>query len=162
MTSSNLIGQEKAMGQLQRFLKQGIPQSLLFYGPEGVGKKTAAKLLVQTALCEEKTGEKPCHVCSSCVRLMSNNHPNCHLLAPEGTSHKIETIRQLLHLLSFKPYEEGSLFVLIDEAEKMTEAAANALLKTLEEPPPFVIFILITGVPGMLPATILSRCQKIS
>ncbi|MBI1909790.1 MAG: DNA polymerase III subunit delta' [Deltaproteobacteria bacterium] len=167
MKFSDLIGQEKALNRLTLLVTQNkVPSTLLFHGPEGVGKKTAALLLAQTILCEQHPREargasQACGVCPSCLRTDRGNHPNLRLLLPEGTSHKIETVREILRQISLKPYGEGCLIIIIDQAEKLTEAAANALLKTLEEPPPAVLFILVTAAPGLLPATILSRCQKV-
>ncbi|MDO8644597.1 MAG: DNA polymerase III subunit delta' [bacterium] len=162
MKFSDLIGQDKALEYLRKFGHK-LPATLLFQGPDGVGKKTAAILLTQRLLCENPlmTGEH-CNECSSCVRVEKMVHPNFHFLRPDGTSHKIETVRTLLKEVAFKPYEEGACVIVIDEAEKLTESAANALLKTLEEPPDSVLFILMSSAPGLLPATILSRCQKVS
>lgn len=89
-------------------------------------------------------------------------HPDFLLYAPQKGMIRIEQIRELTNRLNFRPMEGNRLVVMIQDADRMTEGAANALLKTLEEPPPYLLFLLVTGVPERLPATIRSRCQKIT
>lgn len=162
MNTSDIQGQDSALTVLSQFGRR-LPATLLFQGPEGVGKKKAALLLAQQLLCERPaaTGD-PCLQCKSCLKIVHRVHPNLKLIVPDGTSHKIETIRDLLRALVLKPFEDGCQVLILDEADKMTEAAANAFLKTLEEPPVDTLFILISSAPGRLPATILSRCQKVN
>ncbi len=120
-----------------------LPPAYLLSGPEGSGRHSVADEIVRTLL--KKT----------------EGHPDLLTVAPEKTSIKIESIRQILHRLSLKPLEADRIVVVIDEADAMTEGAANALLKTLEEPPAYVLFLLISAKPEKLPATIRSRCQHI-
>ncbi|MBI2082514.1 MAG: hypothetical protein HYT76_03000 [Deltaproteobacteria bacterium] len=103
-----------------------------------------------TALFEEILGKK------------GKNHPDFILIQPDGESIRVEAIHQVQRRILYKPLEAERLVVFIEEAHKMTEAAANALLKTLEEPPPYLLFLLRTEIPDQLPLTIRSRCQRVS
>ena len=129
----------------------------LLSGPETVDLGGQARELVQRLFCETKTA---CGNCIPCRKISS--HPDFIVLSPEKGSIKIGEIRGLLQKIQFRPLEAERKVVLLTEAERMTEGAANALLKTLEEPPPSTLFLLTTAVPERLPATIRSRCQKIS
>jgi len=120
-----------------------LPPAYLFCGPKGSGKSQSAQRIVQTLLGP------------------AQNHPDLVWVIPEKTI-KIETIRTVIQRLSLKPVVGERLVVVIQEAEMMTEAAANALLKTLEEPPRCVLFILLSTAPERLPATIRSRCQRVN
>jgi DNA polymerase III delta subunit-like protein len=118
--------------------------ALLFAGPEGAGKRTAAQAIAADVL---KTD--------------SQTHPDLIRIAPEKNSIKIESIRELIGRVSLKPIQSERMVVVVEEADAMTTGAANALLKTLEEPPPYVLFLLLTSRPEELPATIRSRCQRV-
>ncbi len=120
-----------------------LPTAYLFAGPVGSGKKEVVSVIAKTLLGREA------------------HHPDLIRLLPEKNSIRIETIRELKDRLSLKPLEGAYLMVIIEEADSLTEGAANALLKTLEEPPSYVLFILLTTVPERLPSTIRSRCQKV-
>ena len=153
--------------RLAALLRQGsLPQSSLFTGPEGVGKKTLALLLAALANCRERPGNKDlCGRCSSCIKAQSGNHPDIYLYDTAsggdtpGTSIKIEDMRKLRKEAYYRPFEGNLRFFIIDEAEKMTEEAANCILKVLEEPPATTRIILVTAHPGLLLPTIRSRCQ---
>jgi len=155
--------------RLTTLLRQGsIPQSSLFTGREGVGKKTLALLLAALANCrqrEEGGSDDLCGRCPSCIKALSGNHPDIYLYDTSsggdtpGTSIKIEDMRKLRKEAYYRPFEGKLRFFIIDEAEKMTEEAANCILKVLEEPPATTRIILVTAHPGLLLPTIRSRCQ---
>ena len=155
--------------RLTNLLRKGVlPQSALFSGPEGVGKKTLALLLAALANCKERIENESdiCGCCSSCVKALSGNHPDIYLYDSSSGSDaptasiKIEDMRKLRKEAYYRPFEGKLRFFIIDEAEKMTEEAANCILKVLEEPPPTTRIILVTSYPGRLLPTILSRCQS--
>lgn len=156
MQVKDFIGNEK----LVRLLQRGeLPQSSLFTGPDGIGKRTLALLLAQLTNCKQADEYDLCGRCRSCARAQSGNHPDIRLLQAEGATIKIELIRRLNQEAHYRPYEGAFRFFIIDEAEKMTDEAANSLLKTLEEPPDTTRIILVTAFPQRLLATIRSRCQ---
>ncbi len=173
---AQIIGHVRALKTLQSMLqKDEIPHALLFSGEEGIGKRTVALTFAQALLCQERrqsegeAGEgetegsiEPCGHCLSCRKLTDRNHPDLLTIEPEGSAIKVEQIRALQDRIVFKPVEGSRRIVLIDPADEMNIAAANAFLKTLEEPPSQTILILITSKPFSLPETIRSRCQKVS
>lgn len=118
--------------------------ALLLAGPEGSGKKGAAEAVARDVLESD-----------------AENHPDLIRIAPEKNAIKIESVRDLIGRVALKPVSAGKVVVIVEEADAMTTGAANALLKTLEEPPPYVLFLLLTERPDELPATIRSRCQRI-
>ncbi len=167
----DIIGHPRALDILQSMLlSEEIPHALLFMGEAGIGKRTVALTFAQTLLCRERQmpeGEsegwiEPCNHCLSCQKLAAQNHPDLTILEPEGSTIKVEQIRALQDRIIFKPLDGPKRIILIDPADKMNAAAANSLLKTLEEPPMHAVVILITSKPFSLPETILSRCQKIA
>ncbi len=144
-----------------------IHSTLLITGIEGVGKKSLALYLIQTLFCDEG-GTKPCGVCKSCKRALSGHWFDLDWFEPEtndeGTrvgQHKIDAFRELKTKLGMGPAEEPFRIVVIAEAERMTTAAANSILKMLEEPPRNWIFILTASDSSRLLPTILSRCMEI-
>ena len=151
-----IIGHENPLSQLRKLIDgDRLPTSMLFTGPEGIGKKTAAKFVGQYYVCENKNA---CGKCGKCVRVLKEQSEDVFFLKPDGDSIKIESIREALQFLSLKALGRGK-FVLIDDADAMTVQAANALLKSLEDPPARTFFILISAHPSRLLATIRSRCQ---
>lgn len=167
----DIIGHPRALDILQSMLlSEEIPHALLFMGETGIGKRTVALTFAQTLLCHERRmpeGEsegwiEPCNRCLSCQKFAAQNHPDLTIIEPEGASIKIEQVRTLQDKIIYKPLDGPKRIVIIDPADKMNAAAANGLLKTLEEPPSHAILILVTSKPFSLPETILSRCQKIS
>ncbi len=147
-----------------------MPQALLFEGNEGIGKRKTAEIFAQALFCRlakdstESTEQaiEPCGSCLTCRKMQDGNHPGFSYIEPEGPSIKIDQIRALQSQIVIKPFDGPKKIVIIDPAEKMNAAAANSLLKTLEEPPHYAILILITARASALPATLLSRCQKIT
>ncbi len=160
----DLVAQGRAISMLQSFLKKKeYPQSLIFEGESGVGKRQAAEVFAQLILCESglpKT-HTPCGTCLSCQKIQNQNHPDLVVIAPEANTIKIEQIRALQQKLVYKPVSGLKKIILIDPAEKMNASAANGLLKTLEEPPPYAMLILISAEGGSLLPTIRSRCQTL-
>lgn len=154
-------GHKKIIGSLQKSIeKNQISHAYIFEGPEGMGKLQMAELLAKTLQCEQK-GSNPCNMCSSCIQFDSHNHPDIKYvqMQPKKKSLGVEDIRQQIEAdLLEKPYRYEKKIYIISKADKMTEQAQNALLKTIEEPPPYGMLILLANaVHGFLP-TILSRC----
>jgi len=153
--------------QMVEILRRGqLPQASLFTGPEGVGKKTLALSLAAMANCKGDTEDDLCGTCSSCVKESAGHHPDIRLFEPHKNvihigedSRDPNTMRELNREVQFRPFEGRLRFFIIDQAETMTEKAANCILKTLEEPPETSRIILITSFPHRLLPTIRSRCQ---
>jgi DNA polymerase-3 subunit delta' len=151
---------------LQRALAQGRrAHAYLFVGPPQVGKRTLALELAQALNCEAP--EPPCQECSACRRIAAGIHADVQVVGVEtsdGGAHKdigIDQVREVGRNVNLRPFEGRCRVVIIDPADAMNEAAQNAFLKTLEEPPPDVVFVLITSRPQALRETILSRCQRL-
>lgn len=176
----NLIGNEQAKLGLRRLLVNGrLPNSVIFAGDDGVGKRQFAIELAKAFVCSERAGCEPCGVvCSACRRtdrfeftksekgddydvVFFSGHPDVGMVIPFRRNLRVGSIRALEREANFLPYEGRARFFIINDAEKMTDTAANALLKTLEEPPPTTYIVLITSRPDSLLATIRSRCQLI-
>ncbi len=164
---SKVIGHERQIEQLKAALASGrMPGAYLFSGPSGIGKRLVADAFASAALCE-RAGEEACGECAACRKASSGNHPDLFVLAPElserGTVQniRIDSVRDLQSALRFAPLEGARKIAIIDGADRLMEAAANSLLKTLEEPPPSTHFILISPYPMRLLATIRSRCRHL-
>jgi len=154
------VGQDEKMEQLMRSVQAGrIVHALLFSGPRGTGKRTAAKWFSQALLCQ--SDQKPCGSCPACKRFLAGAHPDVRTVVPEKNVIKVDVIRDLLDYLSMRPYEGGKHIAIIEQADKMNANAQNALLKTLENPVGDVMFFLLTDAPGGLLSTIHSRCQTV-
>ena len=153
-----IYGQEKAISLLRAGLRRGdIPHALLFTGPSGVGKFGTALLFAAAALC---TSGEP-DGCASCRKVAAGVHPDLHVLEPEGFSIKVEAVRKLEAELSGKAVESAAKAVIIDEADAMTHEAANAFLKTLEEPTPDTYIVLVCESKENLLPTVVSRCREV-
>jgi len=135
-----------------------VAHAYLFYGREGVGKKTVASVFARALNCPG--ADPPCDVCTSCLKAEHKNHPNIIEIAAEGQFIKIDTVKEIRAKMAFRP-EGGKRVFILQDADKMNAPAANALLKTLEEPSADNILILTTARPHALPITILSRCQAL-
>lgn len=146
---------------LRNALRSGkIAHAYLFFGPRGVGKTTCARILARAINCEQLTPEgDPCGTCPSCRRFTEGRALN--LIELDAASHNsVDDIRLITDQVQLTPPEGRYRVYIIDEAHMLTTAAFNAFLKTLEEPPPHVVFILATTEKHKIPATILSRCQR--
>ncbi|MBM4386614.1 MAG: DNA polymerase III subunit gamma/tau [Deltaproteobacteria bacterium] len=155
-----VIGQEHIVTTLKNSIKIGrIGHAYLFTGVRGVGKTTAARILAKALNCEKGITEEPCLACSSCKEIASSTSIDVREI--DGASNRgIDSIRELIERVEYKPARDRHKIYIIDEVHMLTMEAFNALLKTLEEPPPYVIFIFATTEPHKIPATIISRCQR--
>ena len=160
MRLSEFAGYGDKMEQLMRSVQSGrIVHALLLVGPHGSGKRTMARLFAQATVC---TGSgKPCGVCPACKRFLAGSHPDVKTLRPEKKTIGVDEVRDLIDALALRTYEGGRHIVLIEQADKLTPSAQNALLKTLESPSGDAMFFLITDAPGALLSTIVSRCQTV-
>ena len=168
MALSDIKGQERALNILRGATKRGrLASSYLFAGEDGIGKKTAALSFAMALNCLDPQTDgtgfgDACGLCSSCKRIAGGTHPDFILLAPEDRTIKVEEIRVLEEALSFRAHEARVKTVIVDNAETMNTAAANAFLKTLEEPAPGTMIILVSSMPDRLPITIRSRCSRVN
>ncbi|NIR60017.1 MAG: DNA polymerase III subunit delta' [Gammaproteobacteria bacterium] len=146
-----------------RILRAGrLPHALLLTGPEGLGKRRFAERLAQGLLCAERAADMtPCGACQGCRLFAAGSHPDWRVLEPEGPGKpiRVEAVRELTEALRLTSQTGGYRLALIVPAERMNPHAANALLKTLEEPVPQTLLMLVTARPARLLPTIRSRCQ---
>ena len=169
MTFSQLIGNRSALERLQKMVARGqVPTSLLFSGPDGVGKLDAAMNLAKALNCQRAVDGSPvtddaCDECPACRRIDSGSFPDVRLIAPEGAGGQIkaEAVRQVVSESPFRPFEGRKRVTIIQAADRMNPTAANTLLKTLEESPPWIVLVLLTSHEAAMLPTLLSRCQKI-
>jgi len=155
-----LSGQGFVVTTLKNSIEMGrIVHAYLFTGPRGVGKTSAARILAKAVNCLDPDGCNPCNKCENCLEITSGTSMD--VAEIDGASNRgIDEIRDLREAVRFLPMKCKYKVYIIDEVHMLTEHAFNALLKTLEEPPEYVIFILATTDPHRIPATIISRCQK--
>ncbi|HXN06102.1 MAG TPA: DNA polymerase III subunit delta', partial [Nitrospiria bacterium] len=145
---------------LSRAVTSGkLGHAYLFSGEEGIGKRTLARAVGIGLLCPG--GFPPCETCKFCKYAADGMHPDLMEIFPDGNTFKIAQIKELQEKLSLKPVYGGRKVFILDAVDLMNPEAANAFLKSLEEPPPETHFFLITSRPHLLPDTILSRCQQI-
>lgn len=171
MALATLIGQEAAVATLRTALaKDAVPQSYLFLGPEGVGKMRAAVEFAKSVCCLKRlpgTGDA-CETCVNCSRIAADQHPDVKRFAPDGEQTKIWQFWTrsghppgALETINFGPVAGPRRVYLIERAETLNEEAANSILKALEEPPPYVQFVLCAPTRSAVLPTILSRCQVV-
>jgi DNA polymerase-3 subunit delta' len=161
MSFKTIKGQDRQIGTLVNALKgETLAHAYLFTGIPGIGKTTAAFALAKALHCKDKRDDF-CDVCVSCKKITHGTHPDIVAIEPEGDSIKINQIRKMQEQVSYTSYEGHHKIVLIDKAERMNIQSSNCLLKTLEEPPPHTVLILLTSVPYQLPSTVRSRCQRV-
>lgn len=156
---SEVIGQEEIIRTLRNAVLTGeISHAYLFAGERGIGKTTIARILARAVNCLNPAGGEPCTSCANCT--MISNQRALDVMEIDGASNRgIDHIRQLREGVNFAPADLRYKVYIIDEVHMLTSEAFNALLKTLEEPPPRVLFVFATTEPHKLPATIISRCQ---
>ena len=159
----DILGHELVRDHLQKAIRyRRISHAYILSGERGIGKKTMARAFAMTLFCE-KGGENPCMECHACKQLLSENHPDVIWVTHEKpASIGVDDIReQVNNTIGIKPYSSVWKLYIIDEAEKMTVQAQNALLKTIEEPPEYAIIMLLTTNQELFLPTILSRCIQL-
>ncbi|MBA4422892.1 MAG: DNA polymerase III subunit delta' [Syntrophus sp. (in: bacteria)] len=160
MTFGEIYGHGKQIAILKSAMaKDRIAHAYLFYGMEGIGKRTTAAVFARALNCEAE--DPPCDTCPSCRKAEHKNHPDIVTIVAEGQFIKIAAVKELQAQMTFRPSEGRRRVFIMPEADRMNATAANALLKTLEEPSAGNILLLTTARPYALPMTILSRCQHL-
>lgn len=156
--------QEAWMRLLARLREDRLPHALLITGPVGMGKRRFGEAWLWAVLCETPAADGfACGACRACLLLAAGSHPDSRRLTPpeEGKVIGVDLIRDLIHWVALTPQYGRRKVVVIEPADKMNINAANSLLKTLEEPPPQSLLILISAQPTCLPVTVISRCQRV-
>ena len=158
---NNIIGNINNKMILENAIKNDkITHSYIFSGPEGIGKLLFAKEFAKAILCDSKEN-KPCNNCKSCVEFENSNHPDFFIIDEQDETIKTEMMKKLTKDILEKPLENKKKIYIINNSENMTREAQNTLLKTLEEPPEYIIIILITTNTNLMLNTIKSRCINI-
>ena len=155
-----IIGQEHIVKTLQNSINAGsVSHAYLFSGPRGSGKTTIARIFAKTINCQKPLDGEPCNKCDSCTEI--TNSKSMDLIEIDAASHTgVDDIRELISGIKFTPVKSKYKIFIIDECHQLSKSAANALLKTLEEPPAHAVFILATTEAHKMIPTITSRCQK--
>ncbi|MDD5282425.1 MAG: DNA polymerase III subunit delta' [Candidatus Omnitrophica bacterium] len=161
MRFNDILGHEKPLNIINAYIEKScFSGGYIFSGPEGIGKKTVAKIIAQKLNCTA-LNQKPCGSCSSCLKMEKLQHPDLCIIESDTSQIKIENIRSLQRQASFRPYEGVMKVFIIDDAHRLNPESANSLLKILEEPPADSLIILVTHKPQRIFKTILSRCRVI-
>src|SRR5262245_16504485 len=173
MPFRDVIGHRRLIDLLARAVaRESLPPSLIFAGPDGIGKRLVAIATAQALNCTGNRSSKAtsgaeserfdaCGACSSCTRIARETHPDVLVVEPGDNGNiKIEQVRDVVDRAGYRPFEGRRRVVIIDEADALMPQAQNALLKTLEEPPSSSVFLLITSRPDALLPTVLSRCPR--
>ena len=163
MPFREITGHRQLLELIARAAGRGtLPPSLIFAGPEGVGKRMAAVALAQFFNCPNRTEDDSCGTCPSCARIARRVHADVLLIEPGETGAiKIDQVRDAIERTAYRPFEGRRRVVIVDGADAMNVEAQNALLKTLEEPPAASTFVLVTSKPDVLLPTVRSRCQRL-
>ena len=158
-TFEEVVGQQHIVATLQNAIKNNkLAHAYLFCGPRGTGKTSVAKLLAKTINCTSD-GNRPCGKCANCIDIQESTHPDV-IELDAATNNGVDEVRELIDKVKYAPMQGKYKVYIIDEVHMMTASAFNALLKTLEEPPEYCIFILATTEPHKVLPTIVSRCQR--
>ena len=161
MSFNNIIGNDNVKKTLSKSIQNNtILHSYMFIGEPGIGKKIIAEQFAKMILCENFL-EEECGGCKSCIEFASNNNPNYIYIEPDGKNIKIEQVRQMQSNVYEKPVNSNKKIYVINDADLMTKESQNCLLKTLEEPPEYIVIILIVSNESKILNTIKSRCMKI-
>ncbi|HOG28134.1 MAG TPA: DNA polymerase III subunit delta' [Vicinamibacterales bacterium] len=164
MTFRDIIGHRRLVRLLMRAAHaESLPPSLVFAGPEGVGKRQAALALAQALNClspvtPADAARDGCGECAACRKISRGLHPDVIVVEPEGGLIAVDRARDAAERTAYRPFEGRTRVVVLDDADLMNDAAQNALLKTLEEPPARNVFVLVTARPNILLPTVRSRC----
>ena len=169
MPFRDVVGHVRLIDLLSRSVAGGtLPPSLLFAGPAGIGKRLTALSVAQALNCNntglraQGSGLDACGVCAACTRIARGVHPDVLFVSPGDSGNiKIDQVREVIDSAHYRPFEGRRRVVIIDDADALVPHAQNALLKTLEEPTPSSVFILVTARPDMLLPTVLSRCPQL-
>jgi len=167
MLKWQIVGQDRIVTLLQRSLeKDSLAHAYLLVGPPHVGKMTLALSLAQALNCQ--SAERPCGECASCQKIASSNHADVQVIGLAQNENSTEAklistdqIKEMQHVASLPPFEGRYKIFIIEDAELLSTEAANRMLKTLEEPTGNIVFILLTINDGLLPETVVSRCQRL-
>lgn len=159
---SSLLGHERNLELLRRYVIENRPaHAFLFSGRQGIGKKKVALEFARMINCDDFNEHNQPMLCNTCRRIMTGSHPDVHVLMPVKNGIRVDAIRSVISFLKYPPIEANFRLVIIDDAHLMNRSAQNALLKTLEEPPPNRIIILISSQPSSLLQTVRSRLRRI-
>jgi DNA polymerase-3 subunit gamma/tau len=160
-TFDEIVGQEAVSKTLKNSIESNrLAHAYVFFGPRGVGKTTAARVLAKSLNCKKGPTPEPCGKCDACVEIAEGR--SLDVLEIDAATHtQVDKVREvIIETVAFAPTRDAKKIFIIDEAHMLSNSAFNALLKTLEEPPPHVVFMMATTEPHKIPATIFSRCQR--
>lgn len=164
MPFDEVLGHDGPIRMLREAMQRGrLAHAYLFAGPSGVGKALTARHLAAALVCARGTDDS-CGTCPQCAKALSDSHPDVRWYRPEGAARqiKIERVRELREQAGLLPYEAARKVFVIDEADRMNRQSENCLLKTLEEPTPTSVLVLVTDAPDSLLPTTLSRCRRVN
>lgn len=163
MPFSALAGNERIKRLLQRAVAEDrIRQGLIFAGPRGVGKHQFALALAQALNCRRPVNGDACGMCDQCIKIAAGEHVDVESITPDGQFIKIQQMREMAEKSNYRPYDGRRRVYILDDGDRLNAAAANSILKVLEEPPETTLLVIVTAKPYALLQTIRSRCQMLS